>query len=68
MNGWQAQPPPQDASLPDLATELRPKIDQLNVDLLDNALARLAPHLNEEQVQRRLARPCNRGLVRCKLQ
>ena len=56
MNGWQTQPPPQDEPLPGLATELRPKIDQLNVDLLD-ALGRLAPHLNHEQVQRRLQAP-----------
>ncbi len=53
MDAWQTQPPPQDEPLPDLATELRPKIDQVNADLLD-ALARLAPHLNDEQVQRQL--------------
>jgi chorismate mutase len=53
MEGWQTQPSPQDKAVPDLATELRPKIDQLNLGLLD-ALARLAPHLDDEQVRRRL--------------
>jgi chorismate mutase len=56
MDSWQTQPPPQDEPLRNLATELRPKIDQLNVDLLE-ALAGVAPHLNDEQVQRRLQDP-----------
>ena len=54
MEGWQTQPPSRNEPFADLARELRPKIDQLNVDLL-SALAHLAPHLDDEQVRRRLS-------------
>lgn len=60
MARWEAQPPPAEERLRDLKTELRPQIDRLNAGLLES-LARLAPQLGDEQIQRRLVFVCVGG-------
>lgn len=51
---WETQPPSPDDPFPDLQTELRPRIDEINREML-KILARLALRLNDEYVQQRLA-------------
>lgn len=55
LERWQSQPPSAETPLKDLKSELRPQIDRLNKELL-RTLARLAPRLDDEEIQRRLER------------